>query len=698
MAGAAGKDDGRSGNLPTEANAFIGRRPELSRIAALLGSARLVTLTGPGGVGKSRLALRAAHDARPAFPDGAWLVELSSLTDASLLPHAVMDALGRSDQTVRPLLDVLVEGLTGRPVLLVLDTCEHILTPCAQLVGELLDRVPQLRILATSRQPLAVPGEYVLPLDPLPLGAAADAGEGAVALFTARATAAAPAFRVTEANRAQIEAICTRLDGIPLALELAAVRLRGMPLDRLLEGLDSRFDLLTARTEPRIARHQTLRTAIGWSHELCTPLERLLWARLSVFADGWDLEAAEFVCHGGPLETERVLELLSWLIEKSIVVQEPDGAGMRFRMLDTLRAFGAQWLEGLGESEAVRRRHRDYYRWLARRGEAEWLGSAQRAWAERMCAEHANVRLALEECLADPDTSCALELAGTLWFFWFACGYAEEGRTYLARALRRGDDSSAERVLALWAQRLITLDPEDLDASEQVSTAYTRLAAARGLPEEALHLPLNGASLAVRGESARSAILHAPSGQAPAGGGGAVFFRLTALAVQAYLLVAQGAFERVAAVAGRLRAECEKCGELWMRAWGDYYLALARLGQGDATAAAGHARGALCAKWRVHDRLGTAAAADLLSAVEAARGRAERAAQLFGVSSRLWGEAGLAELGRHNATSFRTHHERRLRTALGDSLCDRLLGAGRELTTDQAIKLVHGDGLPDGSC
>ncbi|MFJ2766619.1 ATP-binding protein [Streptomyces sp. NPDC087300] len=697
MAASVREDHARSGNLPTEANVFVGRGGELARIEALLKSSRLVTVTGPGGVGKSRLALRAAHEAHGGFPGGAWLVDLSPLTDAALLPHAVMAALRRPDQTVRPLRDVLVEQLTGAPVLLLLDTCEHLVEPCAQLVSELLARVPELRILTTSRQPLAVPGEQVLALGPLPLepveGSGADSA--AVELFTARASAAVPEFRVTEANRARIAAICARLDGIPLAIELAAVRLRGMPIDRLLEGLDSRFDLLTARTEPLLTRHQTLRTAIGWSHELCTPLERLLWARLSVFAGGWDLEAAEIVCHGGPLEAESVLALLSCLTEKSIVVQEPGGAGLRFRMLDTLRDFGAQWLDGLGETTAVRRRHRDYYRWLVRRGEAEWLGSAQRAWAERMCAEHANLRLAAEECLADQDPVCALDFTGTLWFFWFACGYAEEGRGYLARALRRDEGTGPARVRALWAQRLITLTPDDLEAAAQVGAAYARLAARRELPDIAAQLPLGGASLAVRGESARSAVLHGPSGQAPAGGGGAVFFRLTALAVQAYLLAAQGAFDRVAAVARRLRAECDKCGELWMRAWGDYFLALARLGQGDADAAAVHARRALTAKWRVHDRLGTAAAMDLLSAAEAGRGRAERAAQLLGTSARLWHAAGLPELGR--ATGFRDHHERRLAEVLGAARCARLLAVGRERTADQAIALVRADRPPDTS-
>lgn len=217
-----------------------------------------------------------------------------------------------------------------------------------------------------------MPGEHLLTVAPLPLGERDDA----VALFAARAAAAVPSFTLTDANRAHVAAVCARLDGIPLALELAAVRLRGFPLDRLLEGLDSRFDLLVSPARPRLARHQTLRTAIGWSHELCTPLERLLWARLSVFAGGWDVEAAEFVCHGGPLDAEEILPLLASLTEKSIVTRDGEEAAVRYRMLDTVRSFGADWLTGLGETEAVRRRHRDYFRWIARQGRRSGSGPA----------------------------------------------------------------------------------------------------------------------------------------------------------------------------------------------------------------------------------------------------------------------------------------------------------------------------------
>ncbi|MFD0311933.1 ATP-binding protein [Streptomyces sp. NPDC127119] len=674
--------NGRSGNLPAEPNTFVGRAAELARIGALLESTRLLTLTGPGGVGKSRLALRAAHTAQTAFPGGVWLVELSDLQNADLLTNAVAEATRLTEQTLRPLLVAVCEHLDDGPLLLVLDTCEHVLAECGRVVQELLAHVPELRVLATSRQPLGVPGEHLLSLAPLPLGEHADA----VALFTARAAAAVPSFTLTDSNRADVAAVCARLDGIPLALELAAVRLRGFPLDRLLQGLDSRFDLLVSPARPRLARHQTLRTAIGWSHELCTPLERLLWARLSVFAGGWDVEAAEFVCHGGPLDAEEILTLLASLTEKSIVARENDSVAGRYRMLDTLRTFGADWLEGLGEQDAVRARHLDYFRWIARQGEAEWLGPGQRMWAERLSVEHANLRVALEESLAAPEPELALELTGTLWYFWFACGFADEGRGYLERALSRAPEGVPGHTLATWAHRLVTVVPDDVDAAESVSAAYVWLAQERQLPISAL--PLTGASLAVRGESARSALLYGSNTQGPGAGGGAEFFQLLTLAVQAYLLAGQGAFERCAVVAERLRLACEKRGELWMRAWGDFFVALAGIGLGRPEAALLSAREALAAKWRVHDRLGAAAVADLLIAAEAAAGEPERAARLLGVGTRLWYTAGLPQLADIEATVFRREYARQLRATLGDTGFAEAVREGRGLGPEAAIRLA----------
>ncbi|MCT9082690.1 ATP-binding protein [Streptomyces fulvoviolaceus] len=685
---AASLHSGRTGNLPSEANAFVGRLLELAEISGLLATERLVTLTGTGGVGKSRLALRAAHAAKAGFPGGTWFVELSELRDPGLLTNAVAQATRLTEQTLRPLIEAVCGHLAGPAPLLVLDTCEHVLDECAKVVQELLANLPELRVLATSRQPLGVPGEHLLTVAPLPLGERDDA----VALFVARAAAAVPSFTLSEVNRAHVAAVCARLDGIPLALELAAVRLRGFPLDRLMEGLDSRFDLLVSSTRPRLARHQTLRTAIGWSHELCTPLERLLWARLSVFAGGWDVEAAEFVCHGGPLDAEEILVLLASLTEKSIVTRDDDGTAVRFRMLDTVRSFGAEWLAGLGEEEAVRRRHRDYFRWIARQGEAEWLGPGQRMWAERLTTEHANLRLAIEECLAAPGPETALELTGTLWYFWFACGLAEEGRGYLERALRRAPEGGGpEYPLSVWAHRLVTVVPDDLEAAESVSAAYVWLAEERHLPVPAL--PLTGASLAVRGESARSAVLYGGTGQTPGGDGGAEFHQLLTLALEAYLLASQAAFERCAAVAERLRAACAKRGELWMRAWGDFFVSLAGIGLGRSEEALRPARAALAAKWRVHDRLGAAAVADLLVAAQASRGEDELAARLLGISRRLWHTAGLPQLGNPDATVFHREYERRLRVSLGDACFAEAVREGGELGADAAIGLALGNGI-----
>ncbi|MER6691237.1 ATP-binding protein [Streptomyces minutiscleroticus] len=681
--------DGRVGNLPAEANAFVGRQTELAALSGLLRDCRLVTLTGPAGVGKSRLALRAAHAERGLFPAGVWLVELSELKNPDLLTNAVAQATRLVEQTLRPLLEAVCEHLAGGPVLLVLDTCEHVLDECARVVQELLANVPELHVLATSRQPLGVAGEHLMAVAPLPLGERDDA----VALFAARAAAAVPSFELTDDNRAGVAAVCARLDGIPLALELAAVRLRGFPLHRLLEGLDSRFDLLVSPARPLLVRHQTLRTAIGWSHELCTPLERLLWARLSVFAGGWDVEAAEFVCHGGPVDAEEIMALLASLTDKSIVTREGEGAAVRYRMLDTVRSFGAEWLAALGEEGTVRRRHRDYYRWTARQGEAEWLGPGQRVWAERLTAEHANLRVALEECLASEDPESGLELAGSLWYFWFACGFAEEGRGYLERALRRASGTGPEYSLAVWAHRLVTVVPEDLEAAESVSAAYVWLAQERGLPVPAL--PLTGASLAVRGESARSALLYGPGSQGPGGGGGAEFYQLLALALQAYVMAGQGAFERCATVAEKLRADCAKRGELWMRAWGDFFVALSEIGLARPDEALHSVCEALSAKWRVHDRLGVAAVCDLLVVTQAARGDPVLAARLLGVGGRLWHTAGLPRLGAPEETVFRREYGRLLRAALGDAVFTQLVEEGHSLDEEAALRLALGEDPSD---
>ncbi|MDV9178905.1 hypothetical protein R6V09_53400, partial [Streptomyces sp. W16] len=421
-------------------------------------------VVGVGGVGKTRLALRAAAQVRDAYPDGVWLTELSPLRTSGLVDLAVMETLRLADQSTRPVIDVITEWAHDRRLLLVLDSCEHVLADCARFTAALRSRLPGLRVLLTSRERLALPGEDVLHLEPLPVDgrpgdltdadADADAVTGtstgagdAVALFAERAAAAGRPLRDGDsAARATAIAVCRRLDGIPLALELAAARLTELTLDQLHTRLGERLptpppspspapssplDLLVAAPGERPPRHQTLRTAIGWSHELCAPLERLLWARLSVFSGGFCLDTVRQVCAGGPLPPERIAGLLDRLVAQSIVL--PDAViSARYRMLDTVREYGADWLHALGEERAVRRRHRDHYARLAREGCAEWNTGRQVAWCERVLTEHANLRTAVDCALTEPGgegerdgalAAAAVEMVGHVGFLWRHCGY-----------------------------------------------------------------------------------------------------------------------------------------------------------------------------------------------------------------------------------------------------------------------------------
>ncbi|WP_030321488.1 ATP-binding protein [Streptomyces sp. NRRL B-3229] len=417
-------DTGANGNLPLELDGFVGRHAELRGLARALGSSRLVTVTGPGGIGKSRLAARVAGGGC-APPGGTWRVELAAVRDPEFVDHAVVEALGLTDHTTRPPRETLLAHLAGRRLLLVLDGFEHLVDACADLVVELLERVPGVSVLAVGRRPLAVSGEQLLTLGPM-------SEDEAVELFRERAGRRG----VTVADDTHVRELCRRLDGIPLAVELAAGRLGALSPDQLLERLDDRFRLLAGGGRDALPRHRTLRTAIGWSHELCAPEERLLWSRLSVFAGRFDLEAAEYVCSGGGLRGDDVLDVLSALLAQSVVAREETATGVRYRMLDTVRAYGAEWLEATGDAVRLRRRHRDWYVGLATWCELDWFSPRQNEVAARIEAELPNLRCALEHCLTEPDgMELARHLAASLWFCWVGCGRLSEGRHWLERSL-----------------------------------------------------------------------------------------------------------------------------------------------------------------------------------------------------------------------------------------------------------------------
>ncbi|MGV9947589.1 protein kinase domain-containing protein [Rhodococcus aetherivorans] len=477
------------GGLPLELTSFIGRRTELTEAKRLLSRSRLVTLTGIGGVGKTRLALRVATNTRRGFADGARLVELGDLRDGSLVGEVVAAGLGIRNRSPKPL-QTLVEFLAARQMLLVLDNCEQVVDAAADLIETLLRTCPGLRILATSREILDVPGEAVLRVQPLtvPETDRQPSLKGlpsydAVTLFAERAAAAVPSFEVTADNAGTVARICARLDGLPLAIELAAARLRTMSPDQILQRLTNRYALLTRGSRSAPTRQQTLRWSIDWSYELCSPAEQQLWARLSVFAGSFELDAAEQVCMYDA-EPADLADLVASLVDKSILIRGDSGAMVRFRMLETLRDYGRDKLEQAGALVNLRRRHRSWYRQLALDAESGWISPLQLGWLSRLEREQSNLREAMEFSLPEADDASAqagLEIVTALFPFWLSRGLLREGRRWLDRALTlRDEQDTALRVKVLYSASILASRHEDLERAAALTEEGRVLAEAHG--------------------------------------------------------------------------------------------------------------------------------------------------------------------------------------------------------------------------
>jgi predicted ATPase/class 3 adenylate cyclase len=447
-------------NLPVQLTSFVGRERELAELKPLLLTSRLLTLTGPGGTGKTRLALRLAADVVESFTDGVWLVELAPLADPSLVPHTVAATLGVREQPGRSILDVLVEYLRPKTLLLFLDNCEHLIATCALLAETLLRAAPSVNILASSREALGITGEtaYRVPSLPLPDVQAANLDaltqNDCVRLFVERATATHSPFRLTTKNAPAIAQIGRRLDGIPLAIELAAARTKVFPPDQIAARLDDRFRLLTGGSRTALPRHQTLLALIEWSHDLLSEAERMLLRRLSVFAGGWSLEAAQAVCGDGL--GEEVLETLAHLADKSLIDVEAliEATEGRYRLLETVRQYARDKLLASGESERVRDRHFDYFVHFVEEAEPHLRGAEQLSWLEVVELEHDNLRAALAWALDSGQSDHALRLAGALYYFWELRGYWSEGQRWLDEALalsarqQRGKAAEGEVAVA----------------------------------------------------------------------------------------------------------------------------------------------------------------------------------------------------------------------------------------------------------
>ncbi|MFL9990960.1 LuxR C-terminal-related transcriptional regulator [Paraburkholderia sediminicola] len=488
------------GNLPAEVSSFIGRTAELEEARALLVSTRLLTLIGSGGVGKTRLARQIAAEHRQAFRDGVWFVDLTDITDGDLLPSVIGSRLGLL-HTPTETAGELAGHLRGQHLLLVVDNCEHLIEPVAVLLHDLLAAAPELRVLATSRQVLGVPGERVLRIPPLaappadetaanrdaagPAGAGSAAIPDAVSLFADRAAAALPGFAIDHANRDLLYRICHRLEGIPLAIELAAARLRAFSLEMILERLDGSLGALasTLRTTPE--RHRTLESTVAWSYELCSAPEQVLWARLSVFADGFTVDAVEDVCSGGPILREQIFDLLTGLVDKSILTREggSGGATSRLQMLGLLRDFGIERLRNAGEEAQFRWHHRDYFCALAGHGRTAYFSPREMEWARRVRDEHANLRAAAEYCSAElHDHASVMAIVAPLQLYRVGASYVVEEYRWLASALEHDRTPSETRARALVACSYAASLMGNGDEAEQRAREAADLADALALP------------------------------------------------------------------------------------------------------------------------------------------------------------------------------------------------------------------------
>jgi predicted ATPase/DNA-binding CsgD family transcriptional regulator len=670
--------------LPTESTTFVGRRRELTEVRRSLGSTRLVTLTGVGGVGKTRLAMRAAARVARTFTGGVWLVELADLDRADSLVDSVVSALGLADgaDPWRSLETFVAE----RHMLLLLDNCEHLLDDCAVLVERLLSVSSGLHILATSRQALDLVGERALSVAPLAVpshGSAALDGHDGVALFVDRARATLAGFQVTDDNRALVVRLCQQLDGLPLAIELAATRLRGCSLAQLVELLGDRFAVLTAGNRSGPARQRSLRALVDWSYELCTERERVLWSRLSVFAGGFDLAAAERVCAGGCLDPAAVADTLETLIDKSVVLRTDHGGCRRYRLLETMRQYGHRRLVEAGARTVLGRRHREWCEWLLAQADLGWLGPDQLSSADRLRLEQANLQAAMEFCLSD---DCADDrapaFAATLCLHRGVRGPLSEPRRWLDHALRRVREPSTGRAKALWVNARLALLQGDTATARCLLDECGAVARVVG-DDAAIAYVAQFSALAdlFDGDPAKAvdglteaAGLH----QAPDHGR------------TLHLIMARcfaGDRTAAAAVGESLPGPPASATDAYL----SWCAAILHVTSGDPRGAAAPATDALRIAARVEDRWLESMCLETIAWSVAATGEHARAARLLGAAEMTRGQLGTSLAGLVHLHAQHDQAVRRARAGIGDPAFDAEYRAGAATTADQAVACGLGE-------
>ncbi len=681
----------RPGNLPAEATSFIGRRRELAELRKKFATARLVSVVGPGGVGKTRLAIRSGTDLRRGFRDGAWLVELAEVRDPALVGNATLAALDLRDQAATEPRALLLAYLRDKELLLVVDNCEHLLEAAALLVTDVLKAAPGVRVIATSREPLSVPGEHVLPLPPLELpGAQADESldqlrqNESVALFVERASAASGAFELTASNRAAVVDLCRRLDGLPLAIELAAVRTRVLSVEQILDRLADRFGLLTGGSRAALPRHQTLRTTIEWSHDLLGSDERALLRRLCVFAGRFTLEDAESVVTSDDLPAACTLDALSSLVEKSLVLREDEGTIACYRLHETMREFAGLKLREAGEEAVLERRFTDYYVSRCRRSAegaryrlVEWL-----AWID---LEIDNIRSVLRRCLTHSEIARGMDLAASLRWFWYTRA-TTEGVRWLDELLAIGCDDPEPLARAQYLRGMLAVlqvDPTAARPSLERAAAANRRAGRLRPLAESLSMASVAANMAGDRASARRLLAEA---RAVAAGPDDVAAELAVLQARAIVGLFEGDLEAIRSASSEGERLSREVGDLYtLKTW-LLNLGTAALVAGELSASKPPFTEALQIAHQVDDRGQQSYLLDALGCHAVRSGHARLAAQLLGAAETIRTGAGARVMP--FLAPLLVQAEGLAIAALGASQFEVEFAAGRRLSRDAAVRLA----------
>ncbi len=678
-------------NLPLQLTSFIGRERELAEVKRLLATTRLLTLTGAGGCGKTRLALRAAEGLLDEYPDGVWFVDLAPLSDPSLIPQVIASILDLQESAEAPVGNVLENYLRTKNLLLVLDNCEHLIEACAQLSDTLLRACPNLKILATSRETLNIAGETTLGVPPLslpdpkqlPTIEALKQFES-IQLFAARAGATEPHFQLTNSNAPAIAQICQRLDGMPLAIELAAARVKSIGVEQIAARLDDRFQLLTGGSRTALPRQQTLRATIDWSHDLLPEQERILFRRLSVFAGGWTLTAAEQVAGQDGITPNEVLDLLTRLADKSLVIIEEQSGQARYHLLETIRQYAREKLDDVGESDAVRNHHLDYFMEFAQEASAKLDGSEQLEWLDRLDIEHDNPHTALEWSLSKGRVEKGLRLGSALAQFWQIRGYLNQGRAWLETLLSKSSAAPASvRASALSGAGFLSLTVEDIEQAtafyEQALVLYRELDDSNGIARQLVFL---GRMAGFRGDYERARTL-AEQGltlQRELGNKWGVSVALFFLAEFAYL---QDDHAQAMALLEESVALCREIGNMWAVG-----RRLTRLGQvahaqGNSERALALIKEGLVACRQAKDYPGIAWSLTASAGIARVQGELVWATRLLGAV-----EALREVRGAGLSPFYRVDYERNvaeLRTLLDQATYAKVWAEGRAMTMEQAI-------------